>query len=438
MRCRGHGHSPFNLEATDNMTTNQFHRFLGIDWATQSHEATLVAPDGEILATRPIEHSGSGISSFIDWLLSLGEAEHTAIAIETPRGALVEMLLERGFAVHTINPKQLDRFRDRHTVAGAKDDSLDSYVLGDSLRTDLHLFRRLQLEDAEIIELREFSRIAEELKTERGRLANRLREQIYRHFPQLLSLCPAADEAWFWELVQLVPTPAKARTIKAAQIGRVLRQHRIRRFKTKDLLEVLRTKPVRVAPGTTEAATSHIQLLLPRLRLVQQQIRSTEERIKTILEQLSTPESDDQGQQQEHRDAAIILSVPGIGITTTATMLSEAAQALADRNYSQLRAACGVAPVTRRSGRSKIVLRRYACNSRLTQAIYHAARVHAQCDPGARARYAELRQRGHSHGRALRTIGDRLLAVLVAMLRTGTLYDAGRRGRSQPAPELAA
>jgi hypothetical protein len=171
MRCRGHGHSPFNLEATDNMTTNQFHRFLGIDWATQSHEATLVAPDGEILATRPIEHSGSGISSFIDWLLSLGEAEHTAIAIETPRGALVEMLLERGFAVHTINPKQLDRFRDRHTVAGAKDDSLDSYVLGDSLRTDLHLFRRLQLEDAEIIELREFSRIAEELKTERGRLA---------------------------------------------------------------------------------------------------------------------------------------------------------------------------------------------------------------------------------------------------------------------------
>ncbi len=45
-----------------------------------------------------------------------------AIGIEPPRGVLVDTLIERGFCVFALNPKQLDRFRDRFTVAGAKDD----------------------------------------------------------------------------------------------------------------------------------------------------------------------------------------------------------------------------------------------------------------------------------------------------------------------------
>ena len=65
--------------------------------------------------------------------------------------------------------------------------------------------------------------------------------------------------------------------------------------------------------------------------------------------------------------------------------------------------------MTRRSGKSCIVLRRHACNNRLRNAVYHWARVAIQHDPISRQRYAELRSRGHSHGRALRGVGDRLL-----------------------------
>ena len=61
-------------------------------------------------------------------------------------------------AVFAINPKQLDRFRDRFTVAGAKDDRRDAHVLGDSLRTDRRAFRLLAVDDPTIIELREWSR----------------------------------------------------------------------------------------------------------------------------------------------------------------------------------------------------------------------------------------------------------------------------------------
>jgi hypothetical protein len=53
-------------------------------------------------------------------------------------------------------------------------------------------------------------------------------------------------------------------------------------------------------------------------------------------------------------------------------------------------------PVTRRSGKSCIVLRRYARNRRLQTALYHWARVATQHDETNRNRYAELRRRGHS------------------------------------------
>lgn len=412
--------------------------YVGIDWATDAHEVTVIHGDGEIAARRKVEHSGEGITRFIDWLLEIagGEADKLAVGIEVPHGALVEMIADRGIAVYSINPKQLDRFRDRHTVAGAKDDRLDAYVLADSLRTDLSCFRPVRLDDPLVTELRELSRVDEDLKQEKARLSNRLRDQLYRFFPQMLRLCPAADEPWFWDLVGRLPTPAHARAATPARLAQLLRRHRIRRLSAQDILTQLRTPPVQVGPGTTQAARAHIRLLLPRLQLVQRQLNETQKQIEDLLQQLGS-ETDAEGQKHEHRDAEIILSMPGIGITVAATMLGEAAQALAERDYPLLRALCGVAPVTRQSGKRKVVLRRYACNPRLREALYHAARVHSQCDLRAKQHYAALRQKGHTHGRALRTIGDRLLAVLVAMLRSQARYDTERRRRVQPAAAMA-
>src|SRR2546426_8370972 len=70
---------------------------------------------------------------------------------------------------------------------------------------------------------------------------------------------------------------------------------------------------------------------------------------------------------------------------------------------------------------------RYACNHRLRNALYHWGRVSAQHDPSTRRHYRALRQRGHGHARAIRGVIDRLLVVLMAMLRTGTTYDPADR-----------
>src|SRR5947207_3057627 len=89
----------------------------------------------------------------------------------------------------------------------------------------------------------------------------------------------------------------------------------------------------------------------------------------------------------------------------------------------------GVAPVTRRSGKSQLVVRRYACNQRLANAVYHWARVAVQHDPTSRAKYAALRSRGHNHARALRSVADHLLNVACAMLRASTTFNPSLVGQ---------
>ena len=400
--------------------------FVGIDWATKEHQVCAIDNTGQILGERAFAHSGAGIDALYAWLLELagGHRERLQVAIETPHGAVVETFLERGVAIHAINPKQLDRFRDRFTMAGAKDDRRDAHVLGDSLRTDGHCFRRLVVDEPAVIELREWSRMVEDLQQERVRLGNRVREQLRRYYPQFLELGDDVAGDWFLSLWELLPTPSAASRVAESEVAPILKKHRLRRLDAEKVLAITRQQPVTVAPGTTEAATAHIRVVAAQLRLINEQIKQAHHRLDELCAALSAPSQDDeQGQRCEQRDVEILDSLPGIGRIVLATLLAEASQPLKARDYHALRALSGAAPVTRRSGKRCVVVMRYACHGRLRNALYHWSRVAVQKDPTSNARYAALRKRGKSHGRALRTVGDRLLSVACAMLRNQTRYD---------------
>src|SRR3989442_4554748 len=192
--------------------TEQARWFVGVDWASEQHRVCLLDAEGKRVAERDVTHGGAGLSELCGWLIEQASAlpAEIAVAIEMPRGPVVETLLERGFQVFAINPKQLDRFRDRFTMAGAKDDSRDAHVLGHSLRTDPQAYHRLSVDDPLVIELREWSRIHEELTQERTRLANRLRHQLWRYYPQAAEISEDLAADWFLDLWQQTPTPAQA------------------------------------------------------------------------------------------------------------------------------------------------------------------------------------------------------------------------------------
>ncbi len=414
------------------------HRWLvGIDWASEEHQVHVTDAAGIKLGARRFPHDGAGLAAMAEWIIEITGArpEKVHVAIETPHGPVVESLMERGFHLHAINPKQLDRFRDRFSPAGAKDDSRDAEVLASALRTDPQCLRPLDPVDPTVIELREWSRIADELTQERVRLANRVREQLWRYYPQMIELAEDLAADWVLELWKLAPTPAAARRVREQTIAGLLKRHRIRRTTAPDLRARLRVPAITVAPGTTEAASAHIQSLSRRLIVINRELRTARAKLDRLVEQLAAPavnksEGRKPGQQPEQRDVAILASSPGAGRITIATLLAEAWDALQRRDYHALRCLCGVAPVTRQSGKSKIVVRRLAVSHRLQNAAYLWAFAALQYDPISRAKSDSLRQRGHGHARALRSVADRLLAMLCAMLRTQTPFDPSRHAKT--------
>lgn len=408
--------------------------FVGIDWAHESHHVCLLDAGGRIVGERAFAHGGDGLAALCEWLLAATGAGPAAIAaaIEVPHGPVVESLIERGFRVHAVNPKQLDRFRDRFTVAGAKDDARDAHVLADALRTDRHCFRPLAPADPKVVELREWSRMADELQGERTRLGNRVRDQLWRYYPQALELAADVADDWFLALWRLAPTPAAAARLDERRIASLLKAHRIRRVGAAQVLAALRKTPLAVAAGTTQAATAHVRAVAARLTLVNRQLKEAHRHLDALSQQLAPAGEDGpQGQSCGQRDGAILRSLPGLGRIVLATLLAEASELLARRDYHALRALSGVAPVTRQSGKQRLVLMRRACHGRLRTALYHWARVAVQRDATSRRRYAALRGRGHGHARALRGVADRLLAVTCVLLERKALFEPSHA--AQPA-----
>ena len=406
------------------MSEEQTKCFVGIDLGGQLHEVCVVAADGKRLGRHSFQHSGDGVDGLLAWLTETTAADPSlvAVAMEHPRGVLVEALMERRYRVFSINPKQLDRFRDRYSMGGAKSDGRDALVLADSLRTDLARFRYLQPEHSKVVRLRELSRTYDQINHDLRQTANQLWDLLNRYFPALLTLCSGADQPWLWALLSMAPLPAAAARLKRQTLEKLLKQYRISRFSADDLCKLLRATALPLTSGSAEAIAERVQLLLPRLVMVRKQLREIDRKIQVLLDDLASDET-----YPEHRDVTILLSLPGVGRGFTATVLSEAPRTLATRDYGALRVLAGTAPITKQSGKTELILMRQACNHRIRQALHHAVTCHIQKDERAYQQYKALRQRGHSHGRAVRGVGDRLLAVMISMLKQQTPYDSKRR-----------
>jgi len=413
--------------------TSEFQGFAFIDWASKKHQLCLFAADGRIRGERTFEHSGAGLAELCQWLRDKSGAAPARIAVglEVSDGPVVETLLEQGFAAFHLNPKQLDRFRDRYSPAGAKDDRRDARVGAHALLTDRAAFRRLAPPDPLTIQLRAASRLVQQLTAERNALTNRLRDQLWRYYKQALDLCDELAADWFLAFWLLAPTPAEAAKLRVGTLARFFKRHGVRRCTPEEAQAILRRPALTVAPGTAEAAVDSCRSLVTRLQLLNRELKRVRRQRDAFVAQLAkaaAPPAAAQAAAAEPTldDVTIIDSAPAAGDGLLAALLAEAPEAVARHDRHALRTLSGVAPVTRQSGKLTLVHRRLACNPHLRLAVFHWARVAAQIDDRWRQRYAALRARGKSHGCALRIIADALFRILCAMLKNRTLYDPAR------------
>lgn len=405
-------------------------RRVGIDWGSGAHQVCRI-DGGEEPKQRAFPHTSEGLNALVAFVVEGDIApEQVLIAIEVNHGAVVEALLAKALPVCSINPKLLDRLRDRFSPAGAKDDRRDAFVLASCVESDAHAFRRIEPGNEENLRLQAATRLRSDLKSQFGADANRLWSELRDYRPGLLDLCPGADEPWLWALIEKAPSPSQGARLTRASIGVVLKRHRIRRLTIEDVQTVLRKDVLSLRPVYIESHVARVLVLTAKLKLAQSQIDKIEKEIKTELADRVESE-----EKTKRRDLTILLSLPGFGPLTTATALGESGEAFERRDYNALRSICGAAPITKQSGGSRFVVMRQFCQPRLRVALHICALQAIRIDPKFHDLYVRARARGHTVGRAIRNIVDRLLFLAVQLLRKNEIYDIKLR---QLVPEIAA
>jgi transposase len=406
--------------------------YCGIDWAEDHHDIAVVDRDGTLLARRRISDDPAGLAGLLGLLAEHGDSaeDPVPVAIETPRGLLVACLRATGRPVYPINPMAVARYRDRHSVTGKKSDHGDSFVLASVLRTDMGMHRPLPADSELAQAIAVLARAQQDAVWDRTTAHNKLRSHLREYFPGFLAAFADARGGIMRPearaILAAAPTPAAAAALTLTQLRRLLaKAGRSRGIDTEAarLRDAFRTKQMRQLPLIEQAMG---QQTIALLRQLDAACASADE-----LEQAAAASFN------QHPDAGIITSFPGLGPLTGARVLAEIGD---DRSRFQdakgLKAYAGAAPITRASGKTKSVTRRKVKNNRLAAAGYTWAFSALTASPGARAHYDRRRDAGDKHAGALRNLFGRLTGCLHHCLITGQHYDeatAFRAATKQPA-----
>jgi len=389
--------------------------FVGIDWSEKHHDVCVIEHGGEILAKGRVAEGIEGISRLHAMVAEhADEPEDAIVGIETDRGLLVGALVAAGYQVFAINPLSVNRYRDRHATSGAKSDPGDAKVLADIVRTDRHNHRQIAGDSdlAEAIKL--LARAHQSLIWERQRHFNRLRSALREFYPQALEAFGtdlASPDAV--SVLSMAPSPEMGRALSRSKIASALRRAGRRRSvdaRAERIHNALRSEQLQASPTVARAYGTIVSSLVTLIVGLNDQLAALERELQEAFE--------------DHPDAKILLSLPGLGSVLGARVLAEFGDdrtryvdARARKNYA------GTSPITKASGTRRLVLSRFARNERLFDACFLWAFSALSGSPRARAYYNLQRRRGKTHSQALRALANRLVGILHGCLRHGQLYD---------------
>jgi transposase len=389
--------------------------FVGHDWAEDHHDVVVLDVEGARLAGARVSEGVDGVARFHALIAELvDDPAEAMIGTETDRGLFVGALVVAGYQVFAVNPKAVDRYRDRHRQAGGKSDAGDAKVLADLVRTDRHLHRRVAA-DSELAEaLKVLSRSHKDLIWQRQNQVNQLRSSLREYYPGAL-------EAFGTDLAHpdavavlgLAATPEQGRRLSQTRIASALRragrQRNIDAFAQK-IRGALTTPQLAAPTAVSDAYGASTRAAIAVLAAMNEQLAALEAEIAEHL--------------GEHPDAGIYRSLPGLGVVLGARVLGEFgddpdrySSAKARKNYA------GTPPVTHQSGKLRLVTARTARNQRLADSCYRWAFCSLHASSGARAYYDALRARGKGHHTAIWQVANRWVGILHGCLASRAHYD---------------
>jgi len=343
------------------------------------------------------------------------------IGIETDRGPWVAALVASGYQVYAVNPLQSARARQGNGVSGAKSDAGDAHVLADLVRTHCHQLRTVAGDSAQAGAVKVLTRMHQTLIWDRTRQVLRLRSSLREFFPAALEAYEDLASPDVLELLTKATEPSSAARLTRAQIAAVLKRahRRDREAKTTAIMAALRAEHLTQPPVIAAAYGVTVRALAAMISTSNEQITELEGPVEACF--------------GRHPDAEIYLSQPGLGPVLGARVLAEFGDdpnrydgARARKNYA------GTSPITRASGKKKVVLARYVRNKRLADALHHQAFCALSGSQGARTYYDACGNAISAITQPCASSATRLVGILHGCLKTHTCYDEATAWNQHP------
>jgi transposase len=324
-------------------------------------------------------------------------------AIERPDGRVVDVLLDHGVVVFPINPKALDRARDRYRMSGAKSDPFDARVLAGFLRTD----------HGHLAPLRPSSEAAEELKgltrdytrqvRQQTRLLNQLTLTLKEYYPRALEVCEDLHSRWGQAFLHTYPTPSALQALGQRQWQRWARTQRLSAERIAALWEIVQRPQLAIPAHVERLKARRLGVVLEQLEVTQGAVAAYRGAIEDFFASMPA--------------AKWAASLPGGQSGTTVPALwAELGDAAGRWHTAQhLQGHAGAVPVTERSGKALVIKFRFACNTHLRAALQQLAFLSLGRSEWARAYYDRCRARGQAHQHALRALGAKWLKIIFVM-----------------------
>jgi transposase len=372
---------------------------------------------GAVVCELRFEHTAEGWRTLAK---TLERFAPLAIAIETSQGLAVEQLLATGYTVYPVNPKSAQRYRERQSPSGVKDDRRDAWSLADALRLDGHGWIPLAPEDPLLAELRLLTRDEVQLIEQRTALVNQLQSALHDYYPAALEAFTDWTRPGAWSFVERFPTPQALAHAGPRRWETFLHAHKIWREATADSRRAIfeKAEQLQGSPATVAAKSLLAVSVVKLLQVLEGQLETYRARIQECF--------------ARHPDHDLFGSLPGAGPKLAPRLLSEIGEDRARFESAEgLQAYAGTAPLTIKSGQIEKHRVRFWCSPNLRAAVHlWAERSRPRC-AWAQAYYQAHRDKGHTHACALRCLGQRWLKILWKMWQTGTRYDEALHTRNQ-------
>jgi len=394
--------------------------WVGLDWSEEYHQVEVQNDVGKVLARFRVGADVAGISELHRVLGEHTEQpEQVAVGVEASHGLLINALVGAGYSVYPIPPKMSARAREGDSPANAKSDAGDAHLLANLVRSRRGDLRPLAGDSEQAQEIRVRARSHLRAIRHQHRLRNQLRSELSKYFPAGAELLNS-ERFRFRDALAVLSTavnPEQARRLSLNKLRASLERHGRQRnleVVAAEIQKLLRGPQLELnAQGLVSAYSDEVRYLVRTLVQLEVEIGELERQLTAAFEM--------------HPDAEIHLSLPGLGNVLGARVLGESGDdptrycdGRARKNYS------GSTPITRSSGKHRVVGRRLARNRILSDAVFRWADAAIRSSPGARRYYDQLKDRGKTHNVALRAVGNRLVGILHACLRDHRLYDETR------------